>query len=77
MAEDFHFYDAIAPIVDGDSLNLEKLYFKDRYQDIEEGRVPDYLNAPMNEEEYDRFVNALITAEKVPAAQAIQVVAPD
>ena len=63
--EDLHFYDAIAPIVDADSLDYEKMYFKDRYQDIEEGKVPDYLNAPLNKEEYENFIDELL-AKKVP-----------
>ncbi len=66
--EDLHFYDAIAPIVEADSLDLQKLYFKDRYEDIEEGKIPDYLNAPMNKEEYEQFVQELVKADKVPAA---------
>ena len=55
--EDLHFYDAIAPIVDADSLDLEKLYFKDRYEDVEEEKIPDYLNAPLSKEEYESFVD--------------------
>jgi len=66
--EDLHFYDSIAPIVDADSLDLEKLYFKDRYEDVEEEKIPDYLNAPLNKEEYESFVAELIKADKVPAA---------
>lgn len=63
--DDFYFYDAIAPVVDADSLDYTKLYFKDRHKDAEESA--DYLNAPMNEEQYYAFVNALVEAEKVPA----------
>ena len=66
--DDLHFYDAIAPVVEADSLDFEKLYFKDRYQDVEEGKIPDYLNAPMNKEQYESFVQELIDADKVPAA---------
>lgn len=65
---DLYFYDAIAPIVDADSLDFDKLYFKDRHKpvrDVEEGEKADYLNAPLNKEEYERFVNALVEAEKV------------
>lgn len=62
--DDFYFYDAIAPVVDADSLNLDKLYFKDRHKAMEEGG--DYLNAPMTKEEYYAFVEELKTAEKVP-----------
>lgn len=65
---ELYFYDAIAPIVDADSLNYEKLYFKDRHKpinSIEEGEQADYLNAPMNKQEYEAFVDALVEAEKV------------
>lgn len=64
-ADDFYFYDAIAPVVDADTLDLTKMYFKDRHKDIEEGG--DYLNAPMTREEYYAFVEELSKAEKVPA----------
>ncbi len=63
-ADDFYFYDAIAPVVDADTLDLSKMYFKDRHKDIEEGG--DYLNAPMTREEYYAFVEELSKAEKVP-----------
>ena len=62
--DDFYFYDAIAPVVDADSLNLDKLYFKDRHKDMELGG--DYLNAPMTREQYYAFVEELAKAEKVP-----------
>ena len=61
--DDFYFYDAIAPVVDADSLDLSKMYFKDRHKDIEEGG--DYLNAPMTKEEYYAFIDELARAEKV------------
>lgn len=62
---DFYFYDAIAPVVDADTLDLSKMYFKDRHKDIEEGG--DYLNAPMTKDQYYAFVEELAIAEKVPA----------
>jgi methylenetetrahydrofolate--tRNA-(uracil-5-)-methyltransferase len=62
--DDFYFYDAIAPVVDADSLDYSKLYFKDRHKEVDESA--DYLNAPMNEEEYYKFIEALVEAEKVP-----------
>ncbi len=67
--EDFYFYDAIAPVVDADSLDYTKLYYKDRHKPVpeEEGVEADYLNAPMNKEEYEIFIEALVQAEKVPA----------
>lgn len=63
--DDFYFYDAIAPVVDADSLDYSKLYFKDRHKEVDESA--DYLNAPMNEEQYYAFIEALVEAEKVPA----------
>lgn len=66
--DDFYFYDAIAPVVDADSLDLSKLYFKDRHKPVgEDGEEADYLNAPMNKEQYAEFVEALRTADRVPA----------
>jgi methylenetetrahydrofolate--tRNA-(uracil-5-)-methyltransferase len=62
--DDFYFYDAIAPVVDADSLDLTKMYFKDRHKPIEESG--DYLNSPMTKEQYYAFVEELANAEKVP-----------
>ena len=60
VGEDFlNFYDAISPIVDAESLDMEKLYFKDRHGIDDEA----YLNAPMTEEEYERFYDFIINAE--------------
>ena len=56
-----YFYDAIAPIVDGDSLDLKVIFRASRY-----GEGNDYLNCPMNHEEYHRFVEELMKGEKVP-----------
>lgn len=63
--DDFYFYDAIAPVVDADSLDYSKLYFKDRHKAVDDSA--DYLNAAMNEEQYYQFVDALVRAEKVEA----------
>jgi methylenetetrahydrofolate--tRNA-(uracil-5-)-methyltransferase len=54
------FYDAVSPIVDGETLNYDKLFWADRYSD--EGN---YLNAPLTKEEYELFVNELVKAQKV------------
>ncbi len=62
--DDFYFYDAIAPVVDADSLDYDKLYFKDRHK--EEAESADYLNAPFTEQQYYDFVEELVKAEKVP-----------
>lgn len=59
--ENLFFYDAISPIIDGDSIDMEKSFFGSRYQEGSE----DYLNCPMTREEYDAFYDALIGAEKV------------
>lgn len=56
-----HFFDAMSPIVDADSIDYSKGFFKNRY-----GRGDDdYLNLPMNKEQYENFYNALMAAEKV------------
>lgn len=57
-----YFYDAAAPIVTFESINMEKAYFASRY----DRGTPDYINCPMSEEEYNAFYDALITAEEAP-----------
>lgn len=57
-----YFYDAAAPIVEKDSINMDKVYVKSRYDKGEAA----YINCPMTEEEFDRFYEALISAEVVP-----------
>lgn len=59
--EGLSFYDAAAPIVTYDSLNKEKVFFASRY---DRGDA-DYINCPMNKDEYLKFYNALISAERV------------
>lgn len=54
-----NFYDAAAPIVSGESLDMSRVFRQGRY-----GRGDDYLNCPMNREEYEAFYRALLTAEK-------------
>ncbi|PEB41553.1 FADH(2)-oxidizing methylenetetrahydrofolate--tRNA-(uracil(54)-C(5))-methyltransferase TrmFO [Bacillus pseudomycoides] len=58
----FYFYDAAAPIVEKESIDMNKVYLKSRYDKGEAA----YLNCPMTEEEFDRFYDALIAAETVP-----------
>ncbi len=60
-ADALAFYDAIAPIVDADSVDLEHAFFLSRYG---KGDGADYLNCPLNEEEYNAFVDGLLSAEK-------------
>ncbi len=57
------YHDAIAPLVDADSLDFDKVFRASRYEAEEEG---DYLNCPLDEESYFAFVKALILAEKTP-----------
>ena len=58
--ENLYFYDAAAPIVSADSINMNIAYRMDRYS---EPGVGDYLNLPMNKEQYFNFYNELINAE--------------
>lgn len=55
-----HFFDAAAPIVDADSINMDVAFFASRY---DKGDA-DYINCPMNEEQYNAFWQALISAEE-------------
>lgn len=59
-----YFYDAIAPIVSADSLDMAKVFAASRYG---KGDGDDYLNCPLNEDEYLRFIDELNRGEKVPA----------
>jgi methylenetetrahydrofolate--tRNA-(uracil-5-)-methyltransferase len=61
--DDLYFYDAIAPIVDTASIDMDKVFLANRYDKGEEAA---YLNCPMTEEEYNAFLDALIAGEKVP-----------
>ena len=55
-----HFFDAAAPLVTFDSVDMESAWFASRY----DKGTADYVNCPMTEQEYDAFWNALITAEE-------------
>jgi methylenetetrahydrofolate--tRNA-(uracil-5-)-methyltransferase len=57
-----YFYDSISPIVAADSIDFEETYFANRY----EPEANDYLNCPMDRTLYERFVEAILSAEKVP-----------
>ena len=58
-----YFYDAIAPILAADSLDMTKLYWKSRYG---KGDGSDYLNSAMTKEQYESFIAALLGAELYP-----------
>jgi len=55
------FYDSISPIVEADSINMDRVYFAARW----DKGTADYINCPFTKEEYDAFYNALTTAETV------------
>ena len=57
----FHFYDAAAPIIEKDSIDFSKAYYKSRYDKGEAS----YINCPMNADEFETFYDALIHAECV------------
>ncbi len=59
--EHLAFYDAAAPVVMADSLDREKVFSQSRYED----GGGDYLNAPFNKDEYERFMEELVGAERV------------
>lgn len=56
-----YFYDAIAPIVEADSINMDKVFWASRY----DKGTPDYLNCPLSREEYELFYQELLAGEKV------------
>ncbi|MBN8191474.1 FADH(2)-oxidizing methylenetetrahydrofolate--tRNA-(uracil(54)-C(5))-methyltransferase TrmFO [Bacillus sp. NTK074B] len=60
--EHLYFYDAAAPIIEKDSIDMDKVYLKSRYDKGEAA----YLNCPMTENEFNTFYEALIAAETVP-----------
>src|ERR1700728_4093706 len=63
--EHLAFYDSISPIVDAETIDREKVYMAARW----DKGAADYINCPMNKEEYDRFYDALVTAEGVEAKE--------
>ncbi len=58
--EGLHFFDAVAPIVDAESINMDVAFFASRY---DKGDA-DYINCPMTKEQYDAFYEALTTAKE-------------
>jgi methylenetetrahydrofolate--tRNA-(uracil-5-)-methyltransferase len=63
--EHLAFFDAIAPIVYKDSIDFSKAWFQSRYdKEGPGGTGKDYINCPMNEEQYYQFIDALLAGEK-------------
>lgn len=60
--DNFHFFDAVAPIIEKNSINFNKAFFASRWDKGE----ADFINCPMTKEEYENFYNILTTAEKIP-----------
>ncbi|MDD4291200.1 MAG: methylenetetrahydrofolate--tRNA-(uracil(54)-C(5))-methyltransferase (FADH(2)-oxidizing) TrmFO [Clostridia bacterium] len=60
--EFLYFFDAAAPIVTADSIDYDKAFFMNRYNK----GTPDYLNCPMDKEEYFTFLDALLNAQTAP-----------
>ena len=64
--EDLAFFDAIAPIVHFDSINMDVAWFQSRYDKATDGGDgKDYINCPMNKAQYEAFIDALLTGEKM------------
>ena len=61
--ESLRFFDAAAPIVSAESVDMEHAFFESRYG---KGGGEDYLNCPMNKEEYEAFHEALVNADRAP-----------
>lgn len=60
--DNFHFFDAIAPIIEKDSINFKKAFYASRWN---KGN-PDFINCPMDKNEYENFYNILINSKRMP-----------
>ena len=61
-AEYLHFFDAAAPLVTAESIDMDKAWWQSRY----DRGTPDYINCAMNKEQYEAFITELIAAEEAP-----------
>ncbi len=68
-ADHLAFYDSISPIVDASTIDMDKVYFAARW----DKGTPDYINCPFTKEEYDRFLDALMSAEEVQSKEWEQI----
>jgi len=64
-SEHLYFYDSISPIVDAGSIDMSRVYMAARY----DKGTADYINCPFTKDEYERFIDALTTAESVEAKE--------
>lgn len=60
-----YFYDSISPIIDSDSIDYSKTFYGSRYQEGQD----DYLNCPLSKDQYFKFVQDIVEAEKVPVRE--------
>jgi methylenetetrahydrofolate--tRNA-(uracil-5-)-methyltransferase len=60
-SDQLYFYDSISPIVEADSIDRERVYMAARY----DKGTADYINCPMNQDEYDKFIATLLEAQSV------------
>jgi methylenetetrahydrofolate--tRNA-(uracil-5-)-methyltransferase len=60
--ENLYFFDAISPVIDAESVDMEKAFYASRYM---EEKNDDYLNCPLTEEEYNLFYEELISAGRI------------
>ena len=65
--EHLYFFDAIAPIVKVETIDMSVAFRASRYETGEQ-EDGDYINCPLNKDEYERFIDALVHAERIPAA---------
>lgn len=63
LGDQLSFYDAAAPIVSAESIDMDHAFYESRYS---KGGTDDYLNCPLNKEEYEIFYNELVNAERAP-----------
>lgn len=63
LGDNLHFFDAAAPIISGVSIDEGNAFFASRYG---KGGENDYINCPLNKDEYENFISELVDAEKAP-----------
>jgi methylenetetrahydrofolate--tRNA-(uracil-5-)-methyltransferase len=64
-SDSLYFYDAISPTVEAASINMEVAFRASRYR-FEEGEVGDYINCPLDESQYQQFIQELLNAQTIP-----------
>lgn len=62
LGEDLYFYDAVAPIISADSIDMTRAFVANKFNNGEDG---DYINCPMNKQQYEQFCHDLVNAERV------------